>query len=905
MINSKNFMSGNTNVLSDISLSSESTDIWISGTAADIANSTKGKITSFKDTINNSTTGKQLSNGSINDTHPLSHNENNIVPNSNDFSLQFSSNILDNYDVYTYHWKFFITSLEDATSGNVLNLSAQTIIAESGVSDLTIDHVELHGIAVPSIEAGTGTQTLIKFEIIEPSGAGLLDKMYFQSLALGIGNWLVMPTFLQLEFRGRDPVTVESVISGASSELASLKWVWPIKLTNAKANVTNVGTKYEFDAIMYDELAQSNSYFSIQHNVVLQGLTTFEQAMKDLENKLNADQIEKLIDNYSIPDTYTIHVDPAFANKPITLSDQHKNTSRSSDFVDFVKKTASFNAGTGIDKIIDALCGSMDYFQTKMQNSPTRAAQPNSSTAETNQMKSLWRVITETKPIAYDLLRQDNAVAVTIYIVEYDLGMVDVNPSQTGQTPEALAAEKRRFVEYAQKKIMKKKYNYIFTGLNDQIKNLDLNMNFAFAASLSRFGGIYYDSAVSDRGVTAQQNSENQKNVSEQLRQTLQFINSATNGDDITTKVKTTQDAINNANIDPILAARYTNILNYAKSPDKKAYASQIIENGGLSSSGTLSQQVTKARSIATPVSGTNSNGDNINLTFVSDVNINSPAAKSAESNLINLRKGKLRPIPYRENMQEIMLAGGIDPTSDAARSRVSSVFATALYSTLDASLQVLKLTIKGDPYWLFPRPVGAGLSVLPYKSNMSPSDAIADIKNSHISNPDTVNLFGTDNFIVIRFRTPRIYNITSDQEVDPFTEVNAFSGVYKVITIINKFEMGVFTQELSCILDPVIDLQDFLKAMEDDSGKSADVTPQENTTVIPPNSIKTDKIMGSTDDLKGQVATIKNQLGNITNLSKNIIGQATGSVTSNIPVLTNITPGQALAQLNSTIGRG
>lgn len=799
--------------------------------------------------------------------------------------LQFQPNVLDNYDTYTYHWKLFITSLEDASSGNILDLSNQTIIAESGVSDLTIVNVEIHGIAVPSVETGTGTQTLVKFEIIEPSGAGLLDQLYYQAVSLGIGNWLVMPTFLQLEFRGRDSSTGQSVEGGAPGELASLKWVWPIKLTNAKANVTHIGTRYQFDAIMYSELAQSNSYFSIQHNVVLEKLTDFESAMKDLENKINADQFEKLIDNYSIPDTYRIVVDPAFSKELLTPADSAKNSSRSSDFVDFKKKTATFNTGTSIDKIVDALCQNMDYFQKKMQNSETPAGQPNPSNKETNQMKKLWRVVTETKPIAFDMLRQDNAVAITIYIVEYDLGMTDVDPSQTGQTPETLAAEKRRFLEYAKNKIMKKKYNYIFTGLNDQIYNLDLNMNFSFAAALSRFGGIYYDSAISDQGVTAQTNAETEKNITQQLRETLQFINSAQKSEDLTKKINEFKKALTESNINPTLEARYTNILKYAEAPDRQAQTQRIIAAGGISSAGgTLDTKRIEAKSLAAPISGTNANGDNIQLMFISDVKTASPAAQEADKTAQALRKGKLRPIPYRESMQETTTAGGIEGNSNAARSRVASVFATALYSSLDASLVSLKFTIKGDPFWLFPTPVNSELKIFPYLSNLgTDTAAINKIKNSHKDTPRSVNMYGTDNFIVIRFRTPRIYNLTED-ETDPLTEVTMFSGVYKVISVVSKFtDRGIFEQELNCILDPVINLDNFLKDIENDAQKTADLAAVPPAVTPPATAIKTDRLAStSLQGLRGA----------------NLPTQITGLATSNIPTISNPTALQAANQV-------
>ena len=116
-------------------------------------------------------------------------------------------NILDNYDTITYHWKLFIVSPESTANGAILDVKNQTIIAESGVTDLTIDKVEIGGVVTPSAEGGTGTSTIVKFEIIEPSGAAMLDKLFYEAISLGVGNWAVMPLYLQLEFRARDVIS--------------------------------------------------------------------------------------------------------------------------------------------------------------------------------------------------------------------------------------------------------------------------------------------------------------------------------------------------------------------------------------------------------------------------------------------------------------------------------------------------------------------------------------------------------------------------------------------------------------------------------------------------------------------------------------------------------------------------
>ena len=771
--------------------------------------------------------------------------------------LEFSPNILDNYDVYTYHWKLFIVPLTASASGKVLDTNFQTIIAESGVTDLTIDKVEVQSIAGPTVETGTGTATKFKFEIVEPSGAGLIDKMFYESIALGIGNWMVTPYFLQLEFRGRDPATEDSIINGAPNGLGSLRWVWPIKLTSSKINVTQVGTRYEFDAILYDELPQTNSYFSIQHNVVLKKLQTFGDAMVDLENKLNADCYEKLIDNYSIPDSYKIIVDPKLAKINLVNPDHNKNTARASDYVDFSKKAASFNTGTSVDKIIDSLLGSTSAFQKKVQDSATPSSEPRPSNQETDQMKKLWRVVTEARPIAFDSLRQDNAVATTIYVVEYDIGILDATPAQTGQTPETIPSARKRYEEYGKKRILNKKYNYIFTGLNDQIIALDLDMKYSFAAATARFGGIYVDSAGSTKGVSQQNHQEEEQKAGEIVRKALRFINDAEPGTNVDAKVAEAKKSIAATKVDPVVSARYVALLEGAKPANKQAFVKDAQTKGGIDASGNtspLNQAASQATSLATSNNG---------LTFISDVDAGSQAAKNVKATADASRKGKLRPIPYREATQEGNFTG-VDPASDAGRARTSSLFATALYSGLDGSLQSLKLTIKGDPFWLFPRNINTDAKSLPYKANMSASAAIEEIKSTHKKNTGSVNIYGTDNFIVVRFRTPRMFNDVTGS-IDPFTEVESFSGVYKVVRIINKFDTGKFTQDLECILDPVINLTDFLTSIEN-ANKIADPMITSLYSDVPPTAIKTQKITGGTIPPKGEVNTVRNTAGNVVN---------------------------------------
>jgi hypothetical protein len=856
---------------------------------------------------------------------PLPHNDSGKSETANQsevIKLDFEPNILDNYDAVTYHFKLFMTSTDVSREGTFLNPSNQVIIAESGVSDLTIDKVEMNAIAVPSIESGTGTQTTLKFEIVEPGGAGLLDKMFYESVLLGIGNWFVMPCYLQLSFKGRNPNTSNADNDGQPGSIGNISWVWPLKLTNSKANVTHVGTRYEFEAIVFNELAQSNSYFSVQHSVTLNEIKTFGDAMRALEKKLNDDQFIKLTNNYSQVDTYRIVVDGILDTTQIIPTEDNKNSYRTGDFEILKDKTATFGSGTSIDKIVDALLANTERYQvatTGAQNQ-TAGANPGTINQTINKMKKFWRVTTETRPIVFDYKRQDNAVEIVIFVFEYDLGANPASPTNTGGTPGTIQASKEQLNEYIHNKILKKKYNYMFTGLNDQVITFDLNMNFSFAAALSRFGGVYYESAGKDIGPVLQKNAEDELKITEQVRKVISMQNNASqtkNQAELQKLIKETTDAVDNSQLSDEQKKTYTALMLTTKPEDRLALTRRAaglqkgIQGAATNAAGDIAGVPTEitdkdrvynaAKRRATEIASPSDS----NLKFISDLDINKPEVQQAYKEFITTSKGKLRPIPFREAPQESSVGSGKESNSDSGKNKIASLFSTALYSSLDASLLHIKLTIKGDPYWLFPQPI-SGEQRFQFLSDFKGKDeikAIEFLKFAHKKEkPNSVNLFGTDNFIIIRFRTPRIYNeVTNPTNPDPFTEVQAFTGVYRVITLISKFEMGKFTQELTCLLDPVIDTTDLINRIEADAKKlDVPATPERLTgKLLQPTAIGTQKLMGSLgtkiDDVKAAAQATKNQVagvadtfrnakGQVVDAGKTLIGKAKETALSNIP---------------------
>jgi hypothetical protein len=761
----------------------------------------------------------------------------------------FIPNLLDNYDVVTYHWKLFIVTPDASATGDVFNLDKQIIIAESGVSDLTIDGVVIESLTTPSVDSGTGTSTNVKFNITEPAGAGLIDKIFYESLALGIGNWNVMPFYLQLQFKGRDPVN-SSADTGTPGAIGNLRWLWALKLNDMKANVTMVGTKYEVSAIVYNELAQSNAYFTLQHTTVLEGLSTVDDAMAKLQQRINEDQIYRLIDNASIPDTYQIKVDPIIAKYRVTPSDHNTDSVRNDDTVKFDGKNASFVSGTSVDKIIDTLLAQTPEYQELIKNSNTPGANGKTMNDQVSQMKKFWRIITESRPIKFDPRQNNYAREFTIFVVQYDIGVLDTNTFQDSAGDKTIEAERRRLETYVKKAILKKKYNYIFTGLNDQIINFDIRINNAFASATARMGGIYYNAAMADKGVVTHNHSYDEGSVTEKLSSAIKFQHSNDSGS-VASKAayKEAQEAINTATLPPGAKERYTKLLENAKPESWTNFAKSAQAVGGIDQDGVLARQRLRAQSIATPIKDKTTDQ---NLRFISDVNPGGADAKQAYNDYVKGIKGKLRPVARIDSMQQRQIGAGIESSSNSGIQKLSSIFSVAMHSTQDVSFAKISLNIKGDPFWLFPQPTIDGTARL-YNSLKPDAEAFEWIKRAHFQLKDAVNITGTDNFIIVRFRTPRVFDIgsTLPDDTNALTDVETFSGVFKVVSITSKFEAGKFHQELQCLMDYNINILNFMEEIETNN-KTRDIpaSPESlvaDTSLVKDFSIKP-RIMGKVD---------------------------------------------------------
>lgn len=708
-------------------------------------------------------------------------------------SIHYQENMLDAYDLPTYHFKFYMVGPEAQTNGSYLNPANQVIIAESGISDYTIDEVDIEATCQQSYESGTGTSNIFNFKITEPSGASLLDKMFYTALDLGIGNWVKSPFYLELSFRARDPVTSAPAGLGISTssagfvggKLGQLRWVWPLQIGSMKANITKVGTIYDFSAKIYNEFAFNNVTASVQQNIVLENVTTVGDAINLLQQKLNRDAAKQLMLGYLVPDVYELTLEDSLINLPVVPMNNNKNSSRANSYSDLESKTFTFPPGTGIDSMVNTILATTEYFQTKIKNSKD----PDSNEEITESaLQQLWRIIPHAVPYKYDTGRQSNAHYIRYFIVKYDKG--NLPPSATTGS---IAHGKDRYDTYKKAGILRKKYDYIFTGKNDQVYEFNLEFNNGWAAPSSRFAGLYYNSSHKDPGIVHQDEIDRKAEALEAASKYAAMFNDArTTERDREAARNEYEQKVRAASLPPDQLDGIQRYIDQAKNPDRALTSAKTIVARNADTAG-ASPEI----AYAAP------------QRFVSDQERLSQEAISSRADRI-IAAGQdttIRPISSVSAATEKELSDGVEDKASPGRNYTSALFAQAMAQTAGGDYGNVKIKVKGDPYWLQPSP-------LTTTDLVAPQPTIDSIKTKLES---TANFNISTNFMLIRLRTPKLFNDVGVNVADPFTEVDTISALYSVNKVRSNFTKGVFSQELEGSIDPPVEISKFLKEIEDE----------------------------------------------------------------------------------------
>lgn len=433
--------------------------------------------------------------------------------NLNNYAQSIIPNPLEEYESYTY-----CLSLHLLSESQFNNLHAavpqRTIVASAGRyinrdpnfgEDFYFEDFKMTTI-VNTTKRNRSTNLIeCQFTIIEPLGFTLINRLLDAVAGIGGKNYIKQPYLLQIDFFGYSGGTPDDGVP-----IPNITKYIPISFVSMKSRVSSRGTEYSIEAVPFNH--QAFNTMNVASPAALTVKASTVQELLGSGNQLNAPSgqyqvlgfVEGLNAYYKdlvsrkeifFQNEYRVEFHPEIAsakifptNSPNNLASAASGGTSAADQKNNIKAQAgqavgqiNFNsgvfnipAGTKIDQLIDYAVRNSDYIKNQLADPTGYTAKENFGEIQTKLGNPLrwYKIVPKVRiiPNSYDPARQQYAYEMVYYVKPWTVNSKHPYAPQ-GRTP--------GFV---------KEYNYIFTGKNKNVIDLQLD-----------FDMLYYTQIISYR----------------------------------------------------------------------------------------------------------------------------------------------------------------------------------------------------------------------------------------------------------------------------------------------------------------------------------------------------------------------------------------------------------------------
>jgi hypothetical protein len=444
-----------------------------------------------------------------------------------DQKIAFSAcedNILKSYSNVTYRWTMApltpkqVTQLQTGIGiGSLSPGLANIVICSGGGKDADraatfygspeyfIDNIEINTLATPTKESGLSGNLTMNFDVIEPYSLGLfIQSLQAAALRSTYDNYLECTWLMQVDFIGVD-------VDGRQQLIPDATRLYTQKLQQISFVATEAGSKYQVKTLDFNLEAFNNVYGTFPNAANFQGATV-QEALSGLAKVLNdAQELAVKQGLIKIADEYEIVVKAPFsfdaAKVQMIDNTEIQNKMANSKFPAGSSSDKSSGTAKAPAKSSDGR-GAPEYSIRKFAFPPkddtrivdmirevmissefiTNATQPE-NVSKDDGMITWYRisVVTEYKGTnIVDTIQNRPAYKFTFvigpYRVHHSVAKIPLGPT-LGMTDTGL------------KSTIKKQYNYLYTGLNDDIIRWELKFDNTFYTSMP------FQNAVADRDI--------------------------------------------------------------------------------------------------------------------------------------------------------------------------------------------------------------------------------------------------------------------------------------------------------------------------------------------------------------------------------------------------------------------
>ena len=416
------------------------------------------------------------------------------------------TNVLNNYASSTYRISLYLLT-KDQYNGMIENPGSfvpKNLLVQSGGGELNnrhpdfktvfgINNFKMYTVVGLNANSRASNTLTFDFDIIEPYGMTLLDRLISANFSTGSENYLEQPYLLQIDFLGNASDSDNNNFNISTKRI-------PIKFLNMKITPGEGNTVYKISSIAYNHLAFQQTVATVPTVMSINASTigeffdnenaqedgdevnSFPATMNEFYRSVSGEDKKFKFPQLKIK----FNIDPLFANSKIVnpLTTELREVPMSAaDVVASVsmgqtpivegrsEQTFNINAGSNINSVIDRVMQKSDYITDQVKEFNDRRQQGDNL----DEFKFLdwYKVIPDVK-----LNQYDNGIA-QAYAKEITYNIV---PYRTANT---------RHPDFAKTRISKdnivRTYNYRYTGKNTDIIDLDINFDTAFFTSQTAF----------------------------------------------------------------------------------------------------------------------------------------------------------------------------------------------------------------------------------------------------------------------------------------------------------------------------------------------------------------------------------------------------------------------------------
>jgi len=390
-------------------------------------------------------------------------------------------------------------------------------------NDIYFANVNLDSVHSLNSERRLGALTKLDMTLTEPAGITLFEKLRAATSNCGFRDHVDAPLLLTVEFMGIDGNGNTVKLDGSTGTRRI-----PIKIVNCQVDLNEAGATYQIRAVPYNEFGFMNRFIYTRSTLEIKKRQTLADFLQDLEAGLNLqtenEAENRLFESKNSRDEYRFSVDSKIADYDLTQKVESKKNLKNVSMFDqsdgdgidddagnigFENKAGQISSGVSILLVLEEALKTLpnfanvldEWFQRTLKEVASRTGATQTITQEdvekyldenNKEFYVDWFKIKSTVDQQSEIF--DNVTKQHKKILKYHVYSYKIHVYQLAAPGLSLGGAKA----YVARKI----YDYIFTGNNTDI--LDLNINYKVAYFQTRLKDVNADN-LSNSSLTSNQ----------------------------------------------------------------------------------------------------------------------------------------------------------------------------------------------------------------------------------------------------------------------------------------------------------------------------------------------------------------------------------------------------------------